>query len=529
MENLVLEEMTVEQKIGQLLVARGYRSEEDKKFIIEMIKKRAVGGVQVNPTEGCDEIIAEIKEAADYPILIGNDMECGFWTSDYKIPSVASLGVIGDPELAYQMGAVTAIEAKRHGFNMIWGPVVDLLAGNAMCIVPRVLGFDKQKVSEMAAAIVKGYTDNGIMCTAKHWGSTSTKDQLDGHMFENLSDVDEETLKTRELYPYLYLMENAGLPGVMTGHGFLNKIDPIYPTTLSEKNISILRDAGFDGLLITDSFGMVGVLQKFGEDACYGLAIKAGNDMLLPNYRDDFKLSYERLMTAYKNGVFTEERLNEAVSRVIKTQNAALKPATAQYPSEYQKKCIERIEKEGLIAQSPSGKELSLDKSKKKLFVIVAENVYQDENGETFEIAVETSIHGKNVPMMKESISKRFPGSEIMVINQLPSFYQVMDVCTKALSFDEVVFITYVSSTCYCASENLTEHITNLMLSMKEKIAAVIHLGNPYAAERIPRSDRYVLCVGGDERCDKAVDNALGVLNGEYIPQGKWFEELDLH
>lgn len=46
MRLLKLEEMTLEQKIGQLICARGYRDEDDKKFVLEMIKKGAVGAVQ---------------------------------------------------------------------------------------------------------------------------------------------------------------------------------------------------------------------------------------------------------------------------------------------------------------------------------------------------------------------------------------------------------------------------------------------------------------------------------------------------
>lgn len=537
MKSLILEELTVEQKIGQLLFVRGYRNEEDKKFVLQMIKNKSVGGVQVRAREECLAINPEILSVADYPILIANDMECGFPMSEYKLPSPATLGLTRDIELAYQAGAVTAIEAKRHGFNMVWGPIVDLLGGNNMCMVPRVLGYEKEDVAKMATALIKGYTDNGMVCTVKHWGSTVAKGCLDGHMFKPTAPtgnpattgVSEKTLKDREMYPYLYAMKNADLSGVMTSHAMLRAIDPEYPTTLSEKNISILRNAGFDGLMITDSFGMVGILQKFGVDKCYGLAIKAGNDMILPNFTDDFKTTYNYLLKAYKDGVFTEERLNEAVSRVIKAQNSTLKPATSEYPSEYQKECFKKIEKDGIIAVSPSGTDIKLDTDTKKLFVLVAENVYRNNEGESYEIADVTSICGKNIPMIKESILKRFPGCEIIVINQLPNWQQVMKVCQKALQVENVIFLTFVSSTCYCASENLTEHITNLMLSMKEKIAAIIHLGNPYAAEKIPHSDRYVLCVGGDEHTERSVDHALGILNGEYLPKAKWFENLDLH
>ena len=525
MNILRLEELSVEQKIGQLLTCRGFRSEEDKEFVYDMIRKRSLGGIQVSMNRpDYKEILAKVKDLADYPILICADMEVGLPKGEYKIPSYASLGVAGDEELAYQVGAVTAIEAKKMGYNTVWGPVVDMIEGNCMCKVPRVLGCEPEFVGKMAAAVVRGYLDNGMFATAKHWGATP-HNKMDSHMFKDNSTATEEELLNNEIIPYLYAAKHAGLTGIMTGHTLNEKIDPVYPTTLSEKTISILRNAGFDGLILTDSFAMVGVLNQFGEENCYGFAIKAGNDMVLPNYRTDFKTAYEYLMQAYRKGVFDEQRLNEAVARVIKAQNQTMKKASAEVVSDYQKACFERIEKDSIFAHSPSGKPLALDKESKKLFVIVTENIYLNENDETYEIADKTSINSKNLPSVKESILSRFPGSNIVVINQLPNFHQVQEVCANALDADDVIFITFVSTCGYCAGENLTEQIINTMLSLKEKVAAVIHLGNPYAAEKVPHSDRYVFSVGVGMNC---IDNTLAVLNGEYVPKGKWFTNLDL-
>ena len=81
---LRIEEMTTEQKLGMLFCARRFKR-EDIDFIIEMIKKRALGCVQL-PANAPD-ICKEILSAADYPILVINDTEMGFPTSELpKIP-----------------------------------------------------------------------------------------------------------------------------------------------------------------------------------------------------------------------------------------------------------------------------------------------------------------------------------------------------------------------------------------------------------------------------------------------------------
>ena len=91
---------------------------------------------------------------------------------------------------------------------------------------------------------------------------------------------------------------------------------------------------------------------------------------------------------------------------------------------------------------------------------------------------------------------------------------------------DEVVFITYVSTRSYRASESLTGHIINVMRSMQEKISAVVHVGNPYAMEDIPHVPRVIFSIGGIEISQR---NALAVLGGEYEPYGKLPVDLKLN
>ncbi len=55
-----------------------------------------------------------------------------------------------------------------------------------------------------------------------------------------------------DLIPYLEMMKYSALLGIMTTHNKFTKIDPVYPASLSEKIISIIRKRGFDGLVITD-------------------------------------------------------------------------------------------------------------------------------------------------------------------------------------------------------------------------------------------------------------------------------------
>ena len=73
---LKLEELSLEQKIGMLITARGLGSKENREFVIEMIKKRALGGLQITVGPGAEKLAQEIREIADYPIDFTPVDEC---------------------------------------------------------------------------------------------------------------------------------------------------------------------------------------------------------------------------------------------------------------------------------------------------------------------------------------------------------------------------------------------------------------------------------------------------------------------
>lgn len=522
---LNIDELSVEQKIGQLIVVRNTRSDEEREYLCEMLAKKCVGGIQMNPDGTHDEEIAEYKRIAGYPVLICADMEKGFpGNPEYQIPSAMALSTTADEELAYQFAAVTAIEAKRHGFTTIWSPVVDLLAGNSMIRVPRVFGSDPDYVSRMTAAMLRGFSDNGILTSAKHYPAP-IDDFHDGHVFNKQSVMTEEDIFNTCLKPYLYHMEKGILRGIMSDFTTYPKVDPDYPAALSEKIVGYVRSRGYDGLMFTDSFAMVGILQKYGEKDGYGRAIKVGNDMVLPNYRVPFKTSYEYLLDAYKNGAFSEERLNDAVRRVINAQNFTLKAASAEYPSEYQKKCFERISKDSICVYKDKNTQTALGKDTKKLFVLMTYNTYVNDAGVPLEISDTTGIADSDVPQLRNVILEKFKDSKVLTMNQFPNSGQIQQICSTAVNVDEVIFLTFNSTGAYKLTPSLCENVFYLMNSMADKISAIVHLGNPYVAETFPKVERVLLSVGGKA---PTYMRALEVLGGEYEPHGVLPIELNV-
>jgi beta-N-acetylhexosaminidase len=104
----------------------------------------------------------------------------------------------------------------------------------------------------------------------------------------------------------------------MTAHIQVPALDPSGdPATLSKPIITgVLRgEMGYKGVVVTDSLGMAGVREKYGDDRVPVLALKAGVDVLLnpPN----MAVAYKGVMDAVASGELTHKRLDESLRRVL--------------------------------------------------------------------------------------------------------------------------------------------------------------------------------------------------------------------
>src|SRR5699024_278377 len=69
------------------------------------------------------------------------------------------------------------------------------------------------------------------------------------------------------------------------------------------------------GLVVTDASHMLGMTASMRREDYIPLAIAAGCDMFL--FFNDLEEDYQFMLDGYKNGVITEERLNDAVRRIL--------------------------------------------------------------------------------------------------------------------------------------------------------------------------------------------------------------------
>jgi beta-N-acetylhexosaminidase len=183
----------------------------------------------------------------------------------------------------------------------------------------RSFGDDPQVCAKHAVAFVKGLQDGGIAATAKHFpgrGDSAT----DAHDVLDVIRADKKRMHEVELVPFKAAID-AGVMAIMTGHSVYPAYDAKFPTTLSEKILTgLLREElGFDGVIVSDAIGMAAILKKWPLPQACAMAIKAGCDTILLKADDESRSQcFFGIIEAVRTGFLSEERLNEAVTHLLR-------------------------------------------------------------------------------------------------------------------------------------------------------------------------------------------------------------------
>ncbi len=488
---LKLAEMTPEQKIGRVLCARRFADKDDIDFTLELIKNQACGCLQVPCKPQMQELVKKFREAADYPLLIINDMGNGFPLSSLPKVSLVSLAACKNHEYTKAFAAAIAKEAREAGYSGVWSPVVDIVLDDGPCKVVRCAGDSPMAVTEIAKDMLEVFDSYHFSGSAKHYPGADVGN-VDTHMVEGVSYMTEQELIDDTLVPYFELMEAGLLRSIMVGHQRLVNIDAEYPASLSKKVIDIIRKRGFDGVAFTDSLAMMGILQKFGEAGAMALALMAGNDIILPNYRTPTRQVYQMMLDSYKKGDITDERLDEAVRRVMKLEEFCAKDAQNPYPvPENIEEILNNIARDSITAECENGASPAIgDNDKKRLFITVVDQDF-DDGADISEISYTNWYNPKRV---EEAIKKNFPTSDVVFMREYPAARDNERVLNMATAYDEVVFVTYCKSTAYSGTDGLTRRMESVInaLIAPGKVKAVVHFGNPLVFKHLLPTERKI-------------------------------------
>jgi len=289
--------------IGQMIMVGFAGSSERDSGVIavrDQLAKGVIGGVvlypeNIGPPEQLRALTAFLRNAKSAPVpFIAVDQEGGLVqrltrrNGHSYFPSARSVGrnpSYASADSAERLYAAMAEELAEAGFNLNFGPVVDLNLNPDNPVIgqrERSFGADPNIVTMLARAFILAHREAGIVTVAKHFPGHGSS-HVDSH--KALADV-SQTWREIELEPYRALAKEGLLDGVMIGHLYHPRFSDAekLPASLSGKAVRALRAKdwiGFDGVVVSDDMEMGAVSHDYSLEERAIKAINAGTDLLV--------------------------------------------------------------------------------------------------------------------------------------------------------------------------------------------------------------------------------------------------------
>ena len=280
-----MKKLTLRQKIAQMMIYRmhlKYASITPQKWdeIKSLLDNDGIGGIHIWSGDGSSSLsmLNEIQRRSKIPIVIDADIERGLgqrFSSGTDFPPLMAITATGNPNNAYEVGAIVAKESRAAGVQWNLSPVVDV-NNNPLNPIINTRSFSENPgiVSEYAAQYIRGLQENGMISTAKHFpGHGDT--QTDSHSSLAMIPSDSSRLWSVELKPF-FDVANAGVDAIMIAHVHAPDFQPEsdIPATLSKFWVTdILKNKNrIDGRGLADVRPImceVGVLPRVHRSALF--------------------------------------------------------------------------------------------------------------------------------------------------------------------------------------------------------------------------------------------------------------------
>ncbi|MEG1639995.1 MAG: glycoside hydrolase family 3 N-terminal domain-containing protein [Ruthenibacterium sp.] len=329
--NETLAHLTTEQKIGQLFCTLGANDDEDA--LNFLIKQIGIGGMMYRPSnaENVQKTHRYIQENATIPLLLAANLEAGGNGAAIEGTHFATpMGVAATDldEYGYDLGKIACSEGAALGLNWAFAPIVDIDMNYRNPITNlRTFGSSAERVIRMAKGYMRAADEEGLAVSIKHFPGDGV-DERDQHLVTSVNTLSCEAWDNSYGKIYKTLID-CGAKTVMVGH----IAQPAYQKALAESTqeyenrtvpasqskelmTKLLRQKlGFNGLIVTDASQMIGFTAYQNRKLAVPSAIAAGADMFL--FAKDIREDYAFMMDGYKNGIFSRERLDDAVAHIL--------------------------------------------------------------------------------------------------------------------------------------------------------------------------------------------------------------------
>lgn len=340
----LLSQMTLEEKVGQMLTSLGWsmyeRVGEDIRLTPQLEKEigeyhigslwgfmRADPWTQrtlhtgLNPSlaaRASNRLQSYVIEHSrlGIPLFLAEECPHGHMAIGTTVfPTSIGQASTWNPELIRQMGRVIAIEASAQGAHIGYGPVLDLARDPRWSRVEETYGEDPYLNGVMGTALVRGFQGEtlndgkSVIATLKHFASYGW---TEGGHNGGTAHIGERELE-EAIFPPFREAVGAGALSVMSSY---NEIDG-NPCTGSRYLLTdILKDRWqFKGFVVSDLYAVGGLREHGVAGNDYEAAIKAVNAGVDSDLGTN--VYAEQLVAAVKRGDVAVATIDKAVRRIL--------------------------------------------------------------------------------------------------------------------------------------------------------------------------------------------------------------------
>lgn len=362
--DLLLEQMTLEEKVGQLgsrWVGRDFRepaapcqeqprdqdadrnvapmqevfSASGKSSLEEASRHglghltRVYGSVPMTAAEGAAELVRQQQVVISasrlgIPALVHEECLTGFTTFGATVyPSAIAWAATFDPDLVEQMAAAIGRDMAALGVHQGLSPVLDVVRDYRWGRVEETMGEDPYLVGVLAAAYVRGLQSAGVMATLKHFAGYSGSRAGRNH---GPVPMGRRELMDVILPPFETAVALARAASVMNSYSDVDGVpaaaDPWLLTDL------LRGQWGFTGTVVSDYWAIpfLAMMHRIAGDTdeAGAQALAAGVDVELP----DTLCFGSGLVERVRRGAVPEAVVDRAARRVLtqKVQFGLLDP-----------------------------------------------------------------------------------------------------------------------------------------------------------------------------------------------------------
>jgi len=321
--------LTLEKKIGQIVcsdLSGGYISDDDPRMRqwIKLARDHGLGMFVFYGGTPRDvaHLLNRLQKEARIPILTAADFEGGPGqqvTGASEYPANMAFSAAGSEDLVYRAASAAAVEGRAMGIHLTYTPVVDIAwRPENPAEGVRSFGGDLALLGRMVRAYIRGYHDNGMLTTAKHFPGRGDVERMPDAPDWSWIDKPAETFEAQESAAFKHAVD-AGVDFIMSEHIAVPSVTDGSKLPASvEKKLATgwIRDKlGFKGLLTTDDLWYDNVVKRFGAEDVAVKAFEAGHDIILKP--KDPAATIAALAAAVKSGRISEGRIDDAVRKLL--------------------------------------------------------------------------------------------------------------------------------------------------------------------------------------------------------------------